>query len=572
MSASTTKATTSAPDPGSRRITRGIFQHSLQPLYDTLYGGRGDATPDDYAVRLHTHNIGWYSFAPYPFVQRARALFNLRKPVLAIGDCVRAIRLCQMAQGKPFPGLGLVTRMEDVLKWNARYINECMKGEEDHKVAAADMTKLAKEAGLLLMECARTLGAHPAGLRLVLQPVFELVPQFEQRHYIPWENSRMAEMDGDRGEVAADGLEFTALIQHDQCKYSITELSREVASLDTVWGHLKGFVDHNLAVHPKPSVMLPLDAAEGSSQPLGMIAATEIPARAIVSHDKTDLVIQDTASKGPPYRCENCWKEVLDFGPATGHVCCFHARSTTDNVPYAPTVYCSPNCQYEDRLKHRRIHRVLLTSAYEAAAAGNDFSLFVAKAMCLADTPQAGTHPLNLSPLKSTLEQYGPQTQHRFSIINDLLVPWDTLLNLGYNIFGDRRCQTWVLLSLKHKWHHNRRVKHGLKMVFPIRAFYNHSCDSNAMVGTATRKTKGGRIEVEKPVTEELVFARKKIQAGEEVTISYIGSGAAKMKRPAREKALRKVGIEVCLCPFCVKERKEDKEKAAQQSAKKGWF
>ena len=92
------------------------------------------------------------------------------------------------------------------------------------------------------------------------------------------------------------------------------------------------------------------------------------------------------------------------------------------------------------------------------------------------------------------------------------------------------------------------------------------------MVGTATRKTMEGRREVQKPVTEEIVFARKRILAGEEVTISYIGSGAAKMKRAVREKALKKVGIEVCLCPLCVKERKEAEERAAQRAARKKWF
>ena len=137
--------------------------------------------------------------------------------------------------------------------------------------------------------------------------------------------------------------------------------------------------------------------------------------------------------------------------------------------------------------------------------------------------------------LQEMVQSVGPQTKHHFSIIDDLLLPWDTLLNPGYTIFGDRRCTTWVLLSLKHKWLHNNRVKNELKMVFPIRAFYNHSCDSNAMVGTATRKTQDGRGEVKKPVNEEIVFARKRIQAGEEVTISYIGSGAAKMKRLYRK-------------------------------------
>ena len=71
---------------------------------------------------------------------------------------------------------------------------------------------------------------------------------------------------------------------------------------------------------------------------------------------------------------------------------------------------------------------------------------------------------------------------------------------------------------------------------------------------------------MKKPANEEIVPARKRIQAGEEVTISYIGSGAAKMKKAVREKALRKVGIEVCLCPLCIKERNKAEER------KKGGF
>ena len=566
---SPTGSTGTATNPNPLKSTPGLFLNSLQPLFSNLCGERGDDTSEEQAIRLHTHSIGWYSFAPYPFVKRARAFLNLQKPILAIGDCVRAIRICQIAQGRPVPGLGVVAKVEDVLKWNARFICANVTDIGDGMELAADITKLAEDAGILLMECGRSLDAHPETLKPVLQSVFGLVPQFEARHFIPWSERRIAEI---KGEVVSDERKYSVIIQHEQCPYSITELSREVTSLDTVWGHLKGFVDHNLAVHPRPSIMLPSGGAEKSSQPLGMIAATEIPARAIISHDKTDLVIQDTANKEPPYRCENCWKEVFTFGPAGGQICCFHARRPTDNKPYAPTVYCSPICKYENRGKHERMHRVLITSAYEAAAAGNDFPLFVAKAMCFADAAQTGNHPLNLSPLKSTLETYGPQTKHYFSIIHDLLLPWDTLLHLGYNIFGDRRCETWVLLSLKHKWLHNNRVKSGLKMVFPIRAFYNHSCDSNAMVGTATRRTQDGRREVKKPVNEEIVFARKRIQAGEEVTISYIGSGAAKMKKAAREKALRKVGIEVCLCPLCIKERKEAEEREAKRSAKKGWF
>lgn len=104
-------------------------------------------------------------------------------------------------------------------------------------------------------------------------------------------------------------------------------------------------------------------------------------------------------------------------------------------------------------------------------------------------------------------------------------------------------------------------------MMFPIRAFYNHSCESNAIAGLPIYKgknevlLKASQAEKDRPVNEEVIFAKRAIKKGEEVTISYIGSGISKLSKKQRVKALRKVGIDFCECTLCKRERDADEER-----------
>ena len=62
------------------------------------------------------------------------------------------------------------------------------------------------------MDPARLLGVYPEGLKHVLQPVFELVPQFKTLYYIPWTFCRITELGGDTEQVEASTPDYTALI------------------------------------------------------------------------------------------------------------------------------------------------------------------------------------------------------------------------------------------------------------------------------------------------------------------------------------------------------------------------
>lgn len=539
-----------------------------------------DESPDERTVRTHTADISWYKHVPFLFLRRAHAYYKLEEFILAIGDCIKAIRLCELASGKAVPGQHVV-QIRHILEANASYVPRNLSQNGPDYELATDFTKIAEESGLLLMIAAMSLPANPDSVKLVLKPVMEIVPDFETSHYQPWYDRYMAEgmvvMSDEVREMLKRlkemGPQYTAMIEHTNSKYNNIELSREFMGLERVSQHLRTSVDPRLIVWPQKSTMIghdrELKAGEGFE--VGMIAQTEIPRNGQISHDHTNIVVQDTGNTEAPYRCERCWKTVWQYTPTTGLVCCWHAEKKKKEKQldvYAPTVYCSAQCQFEHRNLHRKFHRAIITSAYEAAAAGNDFPLFVATIVSPLSPQQ---HPLTVGPIKSTLEQFGPRTRRVFSMTDDLIAPWNTLLDLRFDIFSDRRFETWVLLSMKHKWERNKRIKGNIKLMFPIRPFYNHSCDSNALCGYAVRKGVSN-VAGDFQVNSEKVYAKRIIQKGEEVTINYLGSGAKNMKKAARVNALKSLGIDFCECNLCTKERRELEEKEKKKKEKKGWF
>lgn len=530
-----------------------------------------EETLDQKVIRAFTNDIQIFKFVPFLYLVRANSFFNLRHPMLAIGDCCKAIRLVEIASGyKNVAGLDVCDTTK-VLETNMQYCRECLvEGSEDW-VQASDFRALVKDVGYILLEAASLMGANPDSLEDVLGSVFEIVPEFRETVWGPYYDKVLAEamVNEDAKEdleyLKNKGRAWTAVVENMNEELDTIELSRERLGLQTVLKYMAR-VDPKLLVCPMKSVELTWDGADDEEQQgtthMGMIAQYDILAKAKISHDKTNIVIQDTGNTKPPYRCDNCWKVVYDFGPTSGLVCCYHAVTRDKEAPMAPTVYCNAMCKYENRYIHELWHQAETNTAYEAAAADNDFPLFVAKLW----TMKHATHPLKTIEMQCTLAQFGPHTRHDFSIQRDLIDPWDTLLELKFDVFGDMRFETWVMLSLKHKWDNNKRIKNDLKMVFPIRAMYNHSCNSNAMVAVALSK-RGGDAE-ELPVNQEVVYARREINEGEEVTISYIGGGAHAMPRKQRALALKNVGIGYCECLFCYSQREEETRKKDRRKKK----
>jgi len=478
------------------------------------------------------------------------------------------IRLVEIANGyKDVAGLG-VCDMQKVVEMNAEYCKECLVEGSDDWIEASDLRAVMKDAGYILIEAANLLGANPDSLEDILKSVFEIVPEFRDTVWKPYYDSILAEGMINE-EVKADleyfkekGRDCTARVENMNEELDTIELSRESLGLETVLKYMKE-VDPKLLVCPMESKNLTWEGTDNEEQQgtthMGMIAQYDIPAKGKLSHDKTNIVIQDTGNTKAPYRCDNCWKVVYDFGPTSGMVCCYHATTKDKGAPMAPTVYCNPMCKFENRHLHALWHQAETNTAYEAAATGNDFPLFVARLYTLEQGP--GTHPLKTVEMQCTLAQFGPHTRHDFSIQRDLIDPWNTLLELKFDIFGDLRFEAWVMLSLKHKWDNNKRLKGGLKMVFPIRAMYNHNCKSNAMVAEALSKGKRKAVAEELPMNQEVVYARREISKGEEVTISYIGAGTKGMSKKEREVALAKVGIGHCECEYCEEQRNKRKRK-----------
>jgi len=535
-----------------------------------------EETLDQTVIRTFTNDIQIYKFVPFLYLVRANSFFNLRHPMLAIGDCLKAIRLVEIATGYKHVVEHLVCDMNKVMEKNAEYCRQCLVEESDDWVQANDFNALAKDAGSVLVEAANMLGANPDSLEDVLKSVFEIVPDFRQEIWVPYYDKVLAEatvdeeLKADMEYLQAKGRVWTAVVENMNEELDTIELSRETLGLQTVFNYMKK-VDPKLRVRPMMAQVLTWDGEDNEQQQgtthMGMIAQYDIPMKGKISHDKTNIVIQDTGNTKPPYRCDNCWKVVYDFGPTSGLVCCYHATVAGTGAPMAPTVYCNDMCKYENRYLHQYWHQAETNTAYEAAAEGNDFPLFVAWLYTL----QQGTHPLKMAEMQCTLAQFGPHTRHDFSIQRDFIGPWDTLLELDFDIFGDLRFETWVLLSLKHKWDNNKRTKDGLKLVFPIRAMYNHSCNSNAMVAMALSKGGGKKAAVaaeELPLNQEVVYARVAIEKGEEVTISYIGGGAMTMPRRERALELQKNGIEYCECLHCSVQREEEKKRDRRKKKK----
>ncbi|RPB22830.1 hypothetical protein L211DRAFT_839203 [Terfezia boudieri ATCC MYA-4762] len=580
-----------SPSLGTRLITerdpyasirRTLFHPSssdkLNYTNEYLWNLAGKANPeetlDQKVIRTFTNDIQIYKFVPYLYLVRASSFFNLRHPVLAIGDCCKAIRLVEIATGYKHAVGQSVCDTNKVMEMNAEYCSECLVEESQDWVQANDLSALARDAAYVLLEAANLLGANLDSLEDILKSVFVIVPNFMEEVWAPYYDKVMAEAMIDK-EMKADmeflkkkGRVWTAVVENMNEELDTIELSRETLGLRTVLKYMKK-VDPKLQVSPMKSVELTWDGEDNDQQQgtthMGMIAQYDIPMKAKISHDKTDIVIQDTGNTKAPYRCDNCWKVVYDFGPTSGLVCCYHATVKRTGAPMAPTVYCNEMCRYENRHLHEQWHQAETNTAYKAAAEDNDFPLFVARLYTL----KKGTHPLKIAEMQCTLAQFGPQTRHEFSIQRDLIDPWDALLELNLNIFGDLRFETWVLLSLKHKWDNNKRIKGGLKLVFPIRAMYNHSCDSNAMVAMALSKGAGKNVATEElPLNQEVVYARREIREGEEVTISYIGGGATAMPRKQRALELSKIGIGYCECLYCYRQREEEGKKRGRGNKK----
>ena len=525
-----------------------------------------EETLDQKVIRVFTNDIQIYKFVPYLYLIRANAFLNLRHPKLAIGDCCKVIRLVEIVTGYKHAVRNLVCDMDTVMEVNAMYCKDCLVEESEDWIQANDFSALAKEAGYVLLEAAYMLGSNPDSLEDVLKSVFKLVPGFRHEVWGPYYEKVMAELvtdqdlKADLGYLKEKGRVWTSVVENMNEELDTIELSREEPGMQTVYNYMKN-VDPKLQVRPMKAQELTWGGEDDENQQgtthMGMIAECDIPIKGKISHDKTDIVIQDTGNTQAPYRCDNCWKVVYDFGPTSGIVCCFHATANGTGAPRAPTVYCNDMCKYENRNLHQLWHQVETNTAYQAAAADNDFPLFVARLYTL----KRGTHPLRMPEMQCTLTQFGPHTRHDFSIQRDLIDPWNTLLELSFDIFGDLRFETWVLLSLKHKWDNNKRVKDGLKLVFPIRAMYNHSCNSNGMVAMALSKGGKKAAAEELPLNQEVVYARVAIEKGEEVTISYIGGGAKSMPRKQRALELQKSGIGYCECLYCSAQREEEEKK-----------
>ncbi len=134
-----------------------------------------------------------------------------------------------------------------------------------------------------------------------------------------------------------------------------------------------------------------------------------------------------------------------------------------------------------------------------------------------------------------------------FKLYDNVVAPVKILQSLGVDIFKDMRFDAWALQTLISRIENNmNNTKKGEVMysaICPLFCMFNHDCDPSAHWTT--------RPQPNRPGGPLLVFAKRDIKAGEEISVTYIGEIPLESDRRAR--LVSQIGC-VCHCSRCEKE------------------
>jgi len=138
-----------------------------------------------------------------------------------------------------------------------------------------------------------------------------------------------------------------------------------------------------------------------------------------------------------------------------------------------------------------------------------------------------------------------------FSLYTHVIQPSKILEGQGVDVFEDTRYESWVVQTILARMDVNTREVEAHEdctmAINPLYSFLNHSCAPNTDV-----------VDDEKTTSSQLIFiSKREIQAGEELTISYLNDEQLQLRYEERRKLLLPWTGGDCLCIKCKNFREE---------------
>jgi hypothetical protein len=286
------------------------------------------------------------------------------------------------------------------------------------------------------------------------------------------------------------------------------------------------------------------EEVEEAAEILGVFAKTNIARGRRVLKDYTCLCAVDDTTR----RCSACG-DVLPSDPVEQFCCklkyCSEVCRGRANTFYHAAVCGKDLIQYNDARQSLSAKKVAVTE-----------SRLMLRALAFA-VNFSNLHPL-LVPVISRLTspRGGARSEQRFafSLCKHIIEPIDILTRLGIDVYANQNFDTWVILTIEARLRVNSRDNIDeissnpyYIAINPLYTFFNHSCCPNV---TYEESKKG-------PSSTLRMKMVKRVQAGEELFISYLSEEDLQLDVSERQEKLRPWFGHDCQCTRCAKEIKE---------------
>jgi hypothetical protein len=261
-----------------------------------------------------------------------------------------------------------------------------------------------------------------------------------------------------------------------------------------------------------------------------------------------EFLVETTVLLGldnPKRRCSYCCKPVHQHLAAAISICCgkrfcssYCHEKAKSTFHHSSAIYCAGDLDTDAALEQ------LVDGTSEENVIQQRLRYRVLQYTIMESTKRTASHPLLSELTRGLVPCFS--NPYRFSIFQDVHLPLKMLKNLGVNIFENHQFDTWVLQMLFSKIRANswdgitedERLVIGVSQLY---SFLNHSCRLNVRL-----VQKGRRLTM---------IAKKFIQPGDELCVSYLDKRKLKLPVDQREQLLV-TWFPHCLCARCDKERK----------------
>lgn len=278
---------------------------------------------------------------------------------------------------------------------------------------------------------------------------------------------------------------------------------------------------------------------------IGVFAAVDIPFERHLLSDRSWLAATASTERcqacskptNTKYHLDCCEMVVMCCSRSCGleYVCLVHkAECGRDIIPV-------PFERPKDLSERSLWHEVMIMRTYLAHLVTN-----------LGRNPSTSTDILTDDTLIGNMvASYNGTSPRPFRFEAVVKEPLLYLESLGIDIFLNRRFESWVLMTIRHRLRNNQAKVYlepsevegdtevVIEGVWPRHAMFNHSCAPNAMVAPMQDNPGPG------------VYTTRPIKAGEEICISYLEGGTSTDPREVRSEKLKHWLGTQCTCARC---------------------